>query len=162
MPSFFVQKHAARRLHYDFRLEVGDVLKSWAVTRGPSLVAGEKRLAIEVEDHALSYGTFEGVIPSGSYGAGAVLLWDRGTWEPVGDPFAGLAAGSLHFRLHGAKLTGGWRLTRMPSRGRQIPWLLIKAADAAARPRSAPDILQECPLSVVSGRSIEALAAPSP
>ncbi len=162
MLSFVVQKHAARRLHYDFRLEVGGVLKSWAVTRGPSLIAGEKRLAIEVEDHALSYGSFEGVIPAGSYGAGAVLLWDRGTWEPDGDPVANLAAGSLRFCLHGEKLTGNWRLTRMPPRGRQISWLLIKATDAAARPRGAPDILEERPLSVVSGRSIEALAALAP
>ncbi len=162
MPSLVIQKHAARRLHYDFRLEVGGVLKSWALPRGPSLIAGEKRLAIEVEDHALSYGSFEGVIPSGSYGAGAVLLWDRGTWEPDGDPVAGLVDGSLRFGLYGDKLTGGWRLTRMPPRGRQISWLLIKAADAAARPRNAPDILQECPLSVVSGRSIEALAALAP
>ncbi|KMO28503.1 hypothetical protein VP06_27400 [Methylobacterium aquaticum] len=159
MPSFVVQKHAARRLHYDFRLEVGGVLKSWAVTRGPSLITGEKRLAIEVEDHALSYGSFEGVIPAGSYGAGAVLLWDRGTWEPEGDPITGLAAGLLRFHLHGAKLTGGWRLTRLPPRGRQVSWLLIKAADAAARPRGAPDILEECPHSVASGRTIEAVAA---
>ncbi|AWN45335.1 hypothetical protein DK419_02535 [Methylobacterium terrae] len=162
MPSFVVQKHAARRLHYDFRLEVGGVLKSWALPRGPSLIAGERRLAIEVEDHRLDYGGFEGVIPSGSYGAGAVLLWDRGTWEPDGDPVAGLASGSLRFRLHGAKLTGGWRLARMPPRGRQISWLLVKAADAAARPRGAPDILEECPLSVASGRSIEALSADTP
>jgi DNA ligase D-like protein (predicted 3'-phosphoesterase) len=159
MLSFVVQKHAARRLHYDVRLELGGVLKSWAVTRGPSLIAGERRLAIEVEDHALNYGSFEGVIPSGSYGAGAVLLWDRGTWEPDGDPLAGLAAGSLRFQLHGAKLTGGWRLARMAPRGRQVSWLLTKTADAAARPRSAPDILEECPLSVISGRSIEAIAA---
>ena len=159
MPSFVVQKHAARRLHYDFRLEVGGVLKSWAVTRGPSLVAGEKRLAIEVEDHLLSYGSFEGVIPSGSYGAGAVLLWDRGIWEPDGDPVAGLAAGSLRFRLRGEKLTGGWHLRRMAPRGRQASWLLIKADDEAARPRGAPDILEERPLSIVSGCSIEALSA---
>ncbi|MEE7456199.1 hypothetical protein MPAR168_18000 [Methylorubrum populi] len=161
MPSFVVQKHAARRLHYDFRLEVEGVLKSWAVTRGPSLVAGEKRLAIEVEDHLLSYGNFEGLIPPGSYGAGAVLLWDRGTWEPEGDAVADLTAGSLRFRLRGTKLTGGWRLMRMAPRGRQVSWLLIKADDEAARPPSAPDILEDCPLSVVSDRSIEALAADS-
>jgi bifunctional non-homologous end joining protein LigD len=161
MPSFVVQKHAARRLHYDFRLELGGVLRSWAVTRGPSLVAGAKRLAIEVEDHALSYGSFEGVIPSGSYVVGAVLLWDHGTWEPDGDPVAGLAAGSLRFHLDGAKLTGGWHLTRMPPRGRQVSWLLIKSVDGAARAPNAPDILEERPLSVVSGRSIEAVAAES-
>lgn len=91
-----------------------------------------------------------------------MLLWDRGTWESEGDPLAGLATGSLRFQLRGAKLTGGWRLTRMAPRGRQVSWLLIKAADAAARPRDAPDILDEHPLSVLSGRSIEALAELSP
>lgn len=159
--SFVIQKHAARRLHYDFRLEFDRVLKSWAVARGPSLVAGERRLAVPVEDHRLDYGGFEGVIPVGSYGAGAVLLWDRGTWEPDGDAAAGLADGSLGFTLDGEKLTGTWRLIRMKLRQgeRQPSWLLIKGKDAAARPRSAPDVLVEQPLSVASGRSIEEIAA---
>lgn len=159
--SFVIQKHAARRLHYDFRLELDGVLKSWAVARGPSLVAGERRLAVPVQDHRLDYGGFEGVIPTGSYGAGAVLLWDHGTWEPDSDAAAALADGSLGFILHGTKLSGAWRMVRMkPRQGeRQPSWLLIKAKDAAARPRSAPDVLIEQPLSIVSGRSIEELAA---
>lgn len=161
MSSFVIQKHAARRLHYDFRLELDGVLKSWALTRGPSLVAGERRLAVQVEDHRLDYGSFEGVIPEGSYGAGAVLLWDRGTWEPDGDPAAAYAAGSLRFRLQGEKLGGGWRLIRMQPRTgeRQASWLLIKARDSAARGRSEPDVLEEQPLSVLSGRTIEDIAA---
>jgi bifunctional non-homologous end joining protein LigD len=156
-----VQKHAARRLHYDFRLELGGVLKSWAVTRGPSLVAGERRLAVEVEDHGLDYADYEGVIAPGNYGAGVVLLWDRGTWEPDGDPAAALAVGSLAFTLHGEKLTGRWRLTRMKPRPRErhVSWLLVKSRDAAARPSGAPDILEEQPRSVVTGRTVEEIAA---
>lgn len=155
--AFVVQKHAASRLHYDLRLELDGVLKSWAVTRGPSLVAGERRLAVPVEDHRLDYVDFEGVIPQGSYGAGAVLVWDRGSWEPDGDAAADLAAGSLRFRLHGEKLTGAWKLVRMRARPkeRQASWLFIKAQDVAARPRSAPDVLIEQPLSVISQRSIQ-------
>src|ERR687895_720676 len=104
--SFVVQKHAATRLHYDFRLEFDGVLKSWAVTRGPSLNPSEKRLAVRTEDHPLEYGGFEGTIPKGEYGGGTVMLWDRGTWEPDGDPHKGLAKGHLKFRLHGEKLGG--------------------------------------------------------
>ena len=159
--SFVIQKHAARRLHYDVRLELDGVLKSWAVARGPSLVAGARRLAVPVEDHRLDYAGFEGLIPPGSYGAGAVLVWDRGTWEPDGDAAAGLAAGSLRFHLHGEKLTGAWRLVRMKPRPGERPpdWLLIKGRDAAARPPTAPDVLVERPRSVLSGRRIEDLAA---
>jgi bifunctional non-homologous end joining protein LigD len=101
--SFVIQKRAARRLHYDFRLELDGVLKSCAVTRGPSLVPAEKRLALEVEDHPIEYGTFEGTIPEGQYGAGSVIIWDRGTWEPEGDPHKELAKRNLDFRLHGKK-----------------------------------------------------------
>src|SRR5579871_3531952 len=108
--SFVVQKHAATRLHYDFRLELDGVLKSWAVTRGPSLVPGEKRLAVAVEDHPLEYGSFEGTIPKGEYGGGAVMVWDRGSWTPVGDPHKGLAKGHLEFSLNGEKLHGRWHL----------------------------------------------------
>ncbi|BAQ49278.1 DNA polymerase ligase N-terminal domain-containing protein [Methylobacterium aquaticum] len=156
-----VQKHAARRLHYDFRLQLGSVLKSWAVTRGPSLVAGERRLAVAVEDHGLDYADYEGVIAPGSYGAGVVLLWDRGTWEPDGDPATALAAGSLAFTLHGEKLSGRWRLTRMRPRPRErhVSWLLIKSHDAAARRTGEPDVLEEKPLSVVTGRTVEDIAA---
>src|ERR1044071_161919 len=151
---FVVQKHDASRLHYDFRLELGGVLKSWAVAKGPSLVPGEKRLAVEVEDHPVSYGDFEGTIPEGQYGGGTVLLWDRGTWEPEGDPSEGLEKGRLTFSLEGEKLKGAWHLVRMKPRPRekQPSWLLIKSEDRFARSESDPDILDEAPLSVKSGR----------
>ncbi|WP_313901510.1 DNA polymerase ligase N-terminal domain-containing protein [Methylobacterium sp. J-070] len=159
--AYRVQKHAARRLHYDFRLELGGVLKSWAVTRGPSLVAGERRLAVEVEDHSLDYADYEGVIAAGSYGAGVVLLWDRGIWEPDGDPAAALAAGSLAFTLLGEKLSGRWRLTRMKPRPRErhVSWLLVKSRDAIAREPGEPDILEEQPRSVLTGCTVEEIAA---
>lgn len=159
--AYRIQKHSARRLHYDFRLELGGVLKSWAVTRGPSLVAGERRLAVEVEDHGLDYADYEGVIAPGNYGAGAVLLWDRGTWEPEDDPHEGLAAGSLTFGLLGTKQSGRWRLRRMKSRPRErhISWLLIKSEDAFARRPGDPDILEQEPGSVTTGRTIEDVAA---
>jgi bifunctional non-homologous end joining protein LigD len=155
--SFVVQKHAARQLHYDFRLELDGVLRSWAITRGPSLVPGEKRLAVEVEDHPLEYGTFEGTIPKGQYGGGSVIIWDRGTWEPEGDPHKGLAKGHLDFRLDGEKLKGRWHLVRMaPRHGeKRTNWLLIKATDEEAREASDPDILVDEPQSVASGRNID-------
>lgn len=158
---FVVQKHAARRLHYDFRLEMDGVLKSWAVTRGPSLVAGTRRLAVHVEDHPLDYGGFEGVIPRGQYGGGTVEMWDRGTWIPLHDPAAGLAKGHLDFELHGEKLRGRWHLVRMRPRRpeRRENWLLIKGEDDAARAASDPDILEEQPDSIATGRSIAQIAA---
>src|SRR5918997_5415523 len=158
--SFVVQKHDASRLHYDLRLELDGVLKSWAVTKGPSLVPGEKRLAVHTEDHPLEYGDFEGTIPKGEYGGGTVLLWDRGHWEPDGDPHKGLAKGHLNFRLHGEKLGGAWHLVRMRQRPRerQEGWLLIKSDDEAARSAKDPDILEEMPLSVKTGRSLEEIA----
>src|ERR1700751_5535520 len=113
---FVVQKHAATRLHYDFRLGWNGVLKSWAVTRGPSYVPGDKRLAVQVEDHPANYGGFEGIIPKGQYGGGTVMLWDRGTWEPHVDVDEGLEKGSLKFALHGQKLKGNWALIRMGGR----------------------------------------------
>lgn len=158
--SFVVQKHDASRLHYDFRLELDGVLKSWAVAKGPSLVKGEKRLAVHVEDHPLDYGDFEGSIPEGQYGGGTVLLWDRGTWEPEGDPHEGYDKGRLTFRLEGEKLHGTWHLVRMAKRPRerQESWLLIKAEDAYARNEDDPDILDEAPLSVKTGRALEEIA----
>jgi bifunctional non-homologous end joining protein LigD len=159
--AFVVQKHAARRLHYDFRLELDGVLKSWAVTKGPSLVPGEKRLAVEVEDHPIEYQDFEGTIPKGQYGGGTVLVWDRGTWTPQGDPRKGLAKGRLDFELDGDKLHGQWHLVRMRGKPgeKRSNWLLIKARDDAAREAGDPDILDEHPESVVSGRRIEEVAA---
>src|SRR3954447_21228017 len=135
---FVVQKHAATRLHFDLRLELGGVLKSWAVTRGPSLDPADKRLAVEVEDHPLEYRSFEGTIEAG-YGAGTVMLWDEGTWEPapeVDDPGEALAKGNLKFVLHGQRLRGGWDLVRMKPwpKERQPQWLLIKRHDAEERP----------------------------
>ena len=133
--SFVVQKHAARRLHYDFRLEIGGVLASWAIPKGPSLDPKERRLAVHVEDHPLEYGKFEGTIPKGHYGAGSVELWDRGTWIPSGNPRAGLQQGKLKFHLNGKRLSGGWSLVRMgggsQERGKDN-WLLIKERDESA------------------------------
>lgn len=162
--SFVVQKHAARRLHYDLRLELDGVLKSWAVTRGPSLVPGEKRLAVEVEDHPIEYGDFEGTIPQGEYGGGTVIVWDRGHWEPVGDPHAGLAKGHLDFVLEGEKLSGKWHLVRMARkpRDKHDSWLLIKGDDEAARDARDPDILEERPESVKTTREIEDVAGEPP
>jgi bifunctional non-homologous end joining protein LigD len=158
--SFVVQKHAARRLHYDFRLELDGTLKSWAVAKGPSLVPGDKRLAVHVEDHPLDYGDFEGTIPAGEYGGGTVLLWDRGRWMPEGDPRAGYAKGHLIFQLEGKKLKGSWHLVRMRKkpRERQESWLLIKSDDAHARTPDDADLLDEKPLSVKTGRSLDEIA----
>lgn len=158
--SFVVQKHDARRLHYDFRLEMDGVLKSWAVTRGPSLDPAEKRLAVHVEDHPLSYGDFEGVIPEGQYGAGSVIVWDRGSWRPIGDPHKAYRKGHLEFELDGKKLKGRWHLVRMHGKAgeKRDNWLLIKADDGEARPGAKEDILATAPNSVKSGRSVEDVA----
>src|SRR6202030_3804151 len=159
--EFVVQKHAARRLHYDLRLELDGVLKSWAVTRGPSLTLGEKRLAVRTEDHPIEYLDFEGNIPKGEYGGGSMIVWDRGRWFPEGDPHKGLTKGHLAFRLDGARLKGGWHLVRMrPRRGEKTePWLLIKSEDAFARHAGDPEITDEEVTSRVSGRTNEELAA---
>ncbi|MBR0668045.1 DNA ligase D [Roseomonas hellenica] len=162
--SFVIQKHDATRLHYDFRLEMDGVLRSWAVTRGPSLVPGEKRLAVHVEDHPLDYGDFEGTIPKGEYGGGTVIVWDRGTWAPIGDAARGYAKGHLEFELEGEKLGGRWHLVRMHGKPREKRenWLLIKGEDAAARAPDDPDILEERPESVKTGRSVEDVAGEAP
>lgn len=161
---FVVQKHKARQLHYDFRLELDGLLKSWAVAKGPCLVAGEKRLAVHVEDHPLDYADFEGTIPPGQYGAGAVIVWDRGVWSPEGDPARGLEKGRLSFSLKGKKLNGGFHLVRMrPKRGqRGDNWLLIKSDDEHARDASDPDVLDSMPKSVLTGNGVDEIAKDPP
>nr|WP_246563898.1 DNA ligase D [Bradyrhizobium liaoningense] len=156
---FVVQKHDASRLHYDFRLEFDGVFKSWAVTKGPSLDPHDKRLAVEVEDHPLDYGDFEGTIPEGQYGGGTVMLWDRGTWESD-DPEAGFKKGDLKFTLHGEKLHGSWVLVRMRNDrtgGKRTNWLLIKHRDEHVREGADNDILEE-DRSVASGRPMDQIA----
>jgi bifunctional non-homologous end joining protein LigD len=157
---FVIQKHDATRLHYDFRLEFDGVFKSWAVTRGPSLDPHDKRLAVEVEDHPLDYGDFEGTIPKGQYGGGTVQLWDRGTWESD-DPDRGFKKGDLKFTLHGDKLHGSWVLVRMRhdrSGGKRTNWLLIKHRDDYAREGDDNNILEE-DRSVASGRTMAEIEA---
>jgi len=158
--TFVIQKHAARRLHYDFRLELGGTLKSWAVPKGPSLDPHDKRMAVHVEDHPLDYADFEGVIPPKQYGAGTVIVWDRGEWIPVGDPHAAYRAGKLKFELKGEKLSGHWTLVRMHGREgeRQEPWLLIKEKDEAARPAAEYDVVSLLPDSVLSPAARKASA----
>ena len=157
---FVIQKHAASRLHYDFRLEIGGVLKSWAVPKGPSLNPGQKRLAVAVEDHPLEYGDFEGTIPAGQYGGGTVMLWDRGTWEPEGDPQQAYQAGKLHFTLQGEKLRGEWILVRRggsKALSGEKNWFLFKADDDEADPTT--DILETQSKSVVSNRTMDGIGA---
>jgi len=160
---FVIQKHAARRLHYDLRLELDGVFRSWAVTRGPSLDPADKRLAVEVEDHPLEYGDFEGTIAQGQYGGGTVQLWDRGYWRPLPgtSPQAALKAGQLKFELEGQRLHGGWVLVRMRNdrgSGKRRNWLLIKQRDDAADPARPEGLLAE-DRSVASGRSMAQIAA---
>jgi bifunctional non-homologous end joining protein LigD len=162
--SFAVQKHAASRLHYDFRLELDGVLRSWSVPKGPSLDPAVKRLAVEVEDHPLAYAAFEGLIPPGQYGGGTVLLWDRGTWAPLGDARAMLTAGNLKFLLKGEKLKGKFALVkikerRAPRRGDDgRSWLLIKERDAEARPEAELDVTAARAESVATGRTMAEIA----
>ena len=158
---FVIQKHAATRLHYDFRLGWNGVLKSWAVTKGPSYVPGDKRLAVQVEDHPMEYGDFEGIIPKGQYGGGTVMVWDHGTWEPHVDVEEGLKKGSLKFALHGEKMKGNWALVRMGGRAANESkpnWLLIKEHDECERgPGDAP-VTEEAPDSAQTGRSMDQIA----
>lgn len=157
---FVVQKHAARRLHYDFRLEWEGVLRSWAVPKGPSLDPTVKRMAVQVEDHPVSYGDFEGVIPPGEYGAGTVIVWDRGQWEPVGDAAKGFREGKIKFTLEGEKLRGGFTLVRIRGRDdeRQPSWLLIKEKDEFARPAAEFDVVEALGDSVITGAKPAAAA----
>jgi bifunctional non-homologous end joining protein LigD len=159
---YIIQKHDASRLHYDFRLELDGVLLSWAIPKGPSLDPHDRRLAARTEDHPLEYGGFEGTIPEGEYGGGTVLLWDRGTWEPEGDPREMLRKGDLKFTLHGEKLSGSWVLVRMksrPERGDKEEWLLIKHRDDQAVKGDGQRVLEDRPASVASGRLLEQIAA---
>ncbi|WP_439878544.1 DNA ligase D [Pseudomonas prosekii] len=152
--QFCIQKHDATRLHYDFRLEIDGTLKSWAVPKGPSLDPQVKRLAMEVEDHPLDYASFEGNIPQGHYGAGDVIVWDRGIWKPIGDPLESLKKGKLKFELEGEKLGGLWNLVRTHQEGKQKPWFLIKHQDAAAKPEAEFDVVKAQPDSVLSERTL--------
>ncbi len=159
---FVVQRHDATRLHYDLRLELDGVFKSWAVTRGPSRDPKDKRLAVETEDHPLDYGDFEGTIPKGEYGGGTVQLWDRGYWLPEGDPRAGLKKGDLKFMLGGERLRGSWVLVRMRNDregGKRTNWLLIKHRDKAARAGDSERWLKRYDTSIASGRTLEQIAA---
>jgi bifunctional non-homologous end joining protein LigD len=155
--SFVIQQHAARRMHYDFRLELDGVLLSWSVPKGPSLAPAERRLAVRTEDHPLDYANFEGVIPKGQYGGGTVVVWDRGSWEPDGDAREGLTKGKLTFNLHGEKLHGRWHLVRTRGEGKAETWLLFKGRDEAANDQV--DIVATKPASVLSGRTVEEIAA---
>lgn len=161
---FCIQKHAASHLHYDFRLEWNGVLKSWACAKGPSYVTADKRLAVQVEDHPMEYGGFEGIIPAGQYGGGTVMLWDQGTWEPQAghtDVNAGLRDGSLKFTMHGTKMQGKWALIRMGGKAaneKKPNWLLIKEHDEFEHRRDEPPVTEAEPNSVVTGRSMEQIA----
>ncbi|HTO40678.1 MAG TPA: DNA polymerase ligase N-terminal domain-containing protein [Rhizomicrobium sp.] len=164
---FIIQRHDATRLHYDFRLELDGVYKSWAVTKVPSLDPATKRLAVEVEDHPLDYGTFEGTIPKGEYGGGTVQLWDRGTWKSQSSaaPLRDLENGQLKIELKGKRLKGGWALVRLRERDKRPSatrnnWLLIKEKDAQAKPGDPDSLLAE-DTSVKSGRTLEDIAAHS-
>jgi bifunctional non-homologous end joining protein LigD len=159
--QFVVQKHAASRLHFDFRLEHDGTLKSWAVPKGPSLDPSVKSLAVQVEDHPLEYAGFEGVIPQGEYGGGTVMVWDRGVWEPEVDPAKGLKQGKLKFTLHGEKLHGSWALVRMGGRAGEDGknWLLIKHRDKYARPNAKTDPLARKQRSVITNRTMDEIAA---
>ena len=163
---FVVQKHAARRTHFDFRIEVAGTLKSWAVPKGPSADPETKRLAVEVEDHPLEYGDFEGVIPKGEYGAGAVIIWDRGRYAPVGldrdsdeTIEEAVRAGKLEFELLGERMRGRWALVRMKDRDGDKNWLLLKKRDVYAEPGEPEGLVERFEDSVVSGRGLEEQAA---
>src|SRR4051812_22322522 len=149
--AFVIQKHWATRLHYDFRLELEGTMKSWAVPKGPSYDPHDKRMAMPTEDHPIAYNQFEGQIPAGNYGAGKVIIWDKGTWIPLEDPHKGFRDGKLKFELRRHKLHGHWALVRMKGRGdgkREDPWLLIKERDEFVRPATEYSVVDERPESV--------------
>lgn len=152
--QFCIQKHDASHLHYDFRLELDGTLKSWAIPKGPSLDPKVRRLAVHVEDHPLDYADFEGRIPEGHYGAGDVIVWDRGVWEPEGDAHEAYAKGKLRFRLQGEKLGGVWNLFRTHLAGKKEQWMLVKSHDAQARSESEYSIVEALPDSVLSERTL--------
>ena len=161
--SYLIQKHAASHLHYDFRLELDGTLKSWAVAKGPSIDPEVKRLAIEVEDHPVAYGSFEGIIPKGQYGGGTVMLWDNGTWQPEGDAQAALKKGHLNFELFGKRLKGKWSLIRIRSNSPKYSnnknnWLLIKKDDEFANHGDEDELLKKSITSIVSSRTMEEIA----
>src|SRR5688500_15566001 len=158
-----IQKHAAGRLHYDFRLELEGVLKSWAVPKGPSLDPSVKALAVHVEDHPIEYGTFEGTIPQGEYGGGTVMLWDRGKWEPEADARKDYERGKLTFQLYGEKLQGRWTLIRMGGSAGDggKNWLLKKLPDQYARPTTKYSVVEKLSNSVASGRTMDEIAGAS-
>lgn len=164
--AYLIQKHEARQLHFDFRLEHDGVLKSWAVPRGPSMDPGDKRLAVRTEDHPVEYGGFEGSIPKGQYGGGTVMLWDEGSWEPIGDPEEGFRDGKLKFIIHGKRLHGGFALVRLRSdtgrkQGKEN-WLLIKEKDEFARPGEGGDLIESQLTSIHSGLEMEEIAEEQP
>ena len=153
--SFVVQKHWASHLHYDFRLELDGTMKSWAVPKGPSLDTKVKRMAVQVDDHPIAYSSFEGTIAAGQYGAGKVIIWDSGTWQPIGDATQGYLTGQLKFELRGQKLHGKWVLVRMKGKGeKQPPWLLIKEKDEFVRPSAEFSLVDEMPDSVKTSRQL--------
>ena len=160
--SYLIQKHEARNLHFDFRLEHEGVLKSWAIPRGPSMDPGDKRLAVRTEDHPLEYGKFEGSIPKGQYGGGTVMLWDEGTWEPIEDADEGFKDGKLKVFIHGKRLQGGFALVRLRSdtgrkQGKEN-WLLIKEKDEFARPGEGTDLVESQLTSVRTEREMEEIS----
>src|SRR5688572_19067581 len=160
--SFVVQKHWATRLHYDFRLELDGTMKSWAVPKGPSYDPRDKRMAVHVEDHPISYSSFEGTIPEKQYGAGKVIIWDKGTWHPLEDPHDGYKKGSLKFEMRGHKMHGRWALVRIKGKGneKQEPWLLIKEKDDHAKSSELYSVVDEMPDSVRDLPMPGAVAAP--
>ncbi len=163
--SYVIQKHSATALHYDFRLELDGVLVSWAIPKGPSLSPKQRRLAVQTEDHTVDYRDFEGTIPEGEYGSGAVIVWDRGTWEPIGDPRDGLNKGKLEFVVQGEKLQGKFRLVKLAAKDgdrAKKNWLLMKGSDRYVRNGEDGEIVKRLPGSVITGRTIEELKSGTP